>query len=157
MKSYGYAIGAAGEAPHGEALRADERFVMETEFRVGLREYLATRDADVSVRTLEDLIEFNTRHEQDVLKYFGQELLMASQQRGELDSSVSRRALARCSRFSAGLTRCRLGIISAVSSASILTVTSASISVKPAFWSGLRMWAYVQRARRYRVSMLVAQ
>ena len=84
------------EAPHGEALRADERFVMETEFRVGLREYLATRDADVSVRTLEDLIEFNARHEQDVLKYFGQELLIASQQRGELDSSVYRRALARC-------------------------------------------------------------
>ncbi|MCE2820936.1 MAG: amidase [Saprospiraceae bacterium] len=56
--------------------------VLKYEFKDGLNNYLSTSNA--SVKTLQDVIEFNKSHEQSAMPYFKQEILEASQELGSL-------------------------------------------------------------------------
>lgn len=56
--------------------------VLKYEFKDGLNNYLSTSNA--SVKSLQDVIEFNKSHEQSAMPYFKQEILEASQELGSL-------------------------------------------------------------------------
>jgi len=67
---------------------------LQYEFKSAINAYLATLDpAQVDCRTLADLIDFNGRHADDELIFFGQEIFVQSEARGPLSDPAYRRAL----------------------------------------------------------------
>ena len=79
-------MGAVGDA---------EFEVLLYEFKAGLNEYLADLDVGAKVRTLADVIAFNTAHKSEEMPYFGQEILEQAQKRGKLTDAKYRKALAK--------------------------------------------------------------
>lgn len=67
--------------------------VLEYEFKDGINRYLESRP-DLSVRTLQDLIDFNIVHADEEMPYFLQQLFLESQARGPLTDPVYLDALA---------------------------------------------------------------
>src|SRR5690606_3917459 len=59
--------------------------VMLFEFKDGLNKYFTSLDADVPVRNVEDLIEFNNNDSIE-LRYFGQERLIEAQKKESIES-----------------------------------------------------------------------
>ncbi|MCZ2341224.1 MAG: amidase [Bacteroidales bacterium] len=74
--------------------------VLLYEFRAGLNAYLATLGPTARVRTLADLIAFNTDHADREMPFFGQELLLRAEQCGPLTEKKYQEARATCLRFS---------------------------------------------------------
>ena len=72
--------------------------VLLHEFKAGLASYLAEFAAAAPIRNIAELIAFNERERQREMPYFGQELLMMAQARGDLDSATYRDALAKARR-----------------------------------------------------------
>jgi amidase len=83
-----------------ELQESDAEFtVLLYEFKQDVAAYLATLPHRRGCpRNLADLIEFNREHAAAELKYFGQEVFLASQRTDGLDSPVYRRALAEARR-----------------------------------------------------------
>jgi amidase len=79
---------------------AAEGAVLQYEFKAGLNSYLASLGPIAPVRTLQEVIEFNERHQATELAFFGQETLIESQARGPLTDQAYLDALERCRRFS---------------------------------------------------------
>ena len=79
-------MGAVGDA---------EFEVLLYEFKAGLNEYLAELPVGATVRTLADLIAFNSAHASAEMPYFAQEILEQAQKRGPLTSAKYRAALAK--------------------------------------------------------------
>jgi amidase len=69
-----------------------EGLIMQYEFRADLAHYLASRPG-ARIRTLADLIGFNTAHADQEMPYFGQERLLHSEGRGPLTDDLYLRAL----------------------------------------------------------------
>lgn len=65
--------------------------VLLYEFKEDLNKYLAGRGG--KVRSLADVIEFNTRNADRELQYFGQEILLQAQEKGDLNERAYRIAL----------------------------------------------------------------
>ncbi len=57
----------------------DSYTVLLYEFREGINAYLENSTADIPVRSLEDLIAFNMEHADEEMRWFGQEIFLASQ------------------------------------------------------------------------------
>ena len=74
--------------------------VMLYEFKAGLNAYLATLGDGVKVRTLADLIEFNMQNAEKELHHFGQEILIAAQEKNPLTDKPYLEAVEKCRRFS---------------------------------------------------------
>lgn len=72
--------------------------VMLYEFKADLNAYLAERQ-DPTMHTLEDLIRFNEEHAEEEMRYFGQELFLMAQEKGDLGESEYLEALATNSRL----------------------------------------------------------
>ena len=68
------------------------------ELKAGLNSYLARSGAPV--KTLEDVIQFNERHRDREMPYFGQELFLQAQAKGPLTSPGYLKALKRCRNLS---------------------------------------------------------
>ena len=82
------------EVDHKERLSAikdNEYKLLQYEFKDGLNRYLQATDAPV--KSLRDVIAYNASHASEVMPYFGQEILEASQARGDLNESAYREAL----------------------------------------------------------------
>jgi amidase len=75
-----------------------EEQVLMYEFKAGINAYLAGRGESSPVHSLADLIAFNDRHAGRELPYFGQELFLEAQKKGDLDAKEYQDALARCRR-----------------------------------------------------------
>lgn len=75
-------------ADAGEA----EYEVLLYEFKSDLEAYLARSEAPV--RSLREIIAFNEAHADSVMPHFGQEILVAAEEKGGLDSEAYRKALA---------------------------------------------------------------
>ena len=67
-------------------LGAAETEVLLYEFKAGLNAYLTRRSSDAEVRSLADLIACNDRHAADEMPCFGQERLLAAEEKGPLSS-----------------------------------------------------------------------
>lgn len=104
-----------------DVIRVPERVVMEYEFKHGLSAYLASRDDRTVVRTLDDVIAFNTDHAHTVMPHFAQEIHQRAQQRGALRDAqyllarAQSLALAARDGIDAALTRHRLDALIAPS------------------------------------------
>ena len=70
--------------------------VLLYEFKADLESYFATRHAGARVRTLADLIAFNTAHAREEMPYFGQEILQLAAKKGPLSDRAYHKALATC-------------------------------------------------------------
>jgi amidase len=88
------------ELPNFRGYGRQEFTVLLHEFKHGLERYLAERAPDVPVRTLADLIAFNTREAARTQPWFGQDLLEAAQATQGLDAPEYRAALAEAKRLS---------------------------------------------------------
>ena len=82
------------------SMGAAETEVLLYEFKTDLNAYLARRGPDVEVRSLADLIAFNERHAADEMPYFGQERLLAAEEKGPFSDPAYLAALAAARRLS---------------------------------------------------------
>jgi amidase len=95
--------------------------VLLFEFKADLNAYLAGAGSDARMRTLADLIEYNDKHKDEEMPYFGQELFLRAQQKGPLTTPAYRTALAECHKLArtqgvdAVMTRYRLDALIAPS------------------------------------------
>lgn len=103
LRSLGAVILDPAEVPNAEKLSDPEIVVLDFEIKAGLADYLATRDQGTGVRTLADIIDFNTANREQEMPWFGQEIFERAQRRGSLTDPVYRTALATCRRLSRGL------------------------------------------------------
>jgi amidase len=70
-------------APHGwGTLLEDEFEVLLYDFKADINAYLARFNGALPVRTLADLIEFNSQHAAQEMPFFGQELFVQAESRG---------------------------------------------------------------------------
>jgi amidase len=92
-------IDPAGLAAHAQ-LGDAEFTVMLYEFKAGLNGYLAGLGPGAPVRSLKDIIEFNERHRDKEMPYFGQEVFLKAQAKGPLTEAAYLEALAQCRRGS---------------------------------------------------------
>jgi len=66
-------------------LWAEETIVLETEFKEGINKYL--NQCSSAIKSLQDVISYNQRHEREVMPYFKQEILESAAKRGDLLAS----------------------------------------------------------------------
>jgi amidase len=74
--------------------------VMLYEFKHGLNEYFRSLGDAAPVKSLAELIEFNKRNAEKELRYFGQEILIAAQEKGPLTDKGYLDAVEKCRRCS---------------------------------------------------------
>jgi amidase len=74
--------------------------VMAYEFKADLNAYLAGLGVGAPVHSLREVIEFNVRHRDREMPWFGQDLLEQAEARGPLSEPTYREALATCRRLS---------------------------------------------------------
>ena len=84
---------------HASDSGAAEFQVLLYEFKAGLNAYLEARGPATPIRSLKDLIAFNSRESQRVMPYFGQETLIEAESKGDLRSAGYRKALRECGRL----------------------------------------------------------
>jgi amidase len=77
-----------------------ESVVLHYEFKAGVNDYLQWLGPKSRMRDLADLIDFNKRHADRELKYFGQEDFLHSQELGPLTDQAYLDALDKCQRAS---------------------------------------------------------
>ncbi len=82
------------ELPNRSTFGEAEREVLSYEFKAGLNAYLAERGGDI--KTLKDLIDFNEAHKDTEMPFFGQEIFLAAQARGDLKEEPYLQALSIC-------------------------------------------------------------
>jgi amidase len=74
--------------------------VLLYELKADLNAYLDSRGPGVPVRTLAEVIEFNQRHAEQEMPYFGQELFIEAQKKGPLTDKAYLDARDKCRRLS---------------------------------------------------------
>lgn len=99
MRGVGAVIVDPIEVPSPRGVGGWEGTVLSYEFKNGLNRYLATRP-DARARSLAEVIEFNRTNAAATMPYFQQETLIASEQRGDLDTAEYREALTKMLRGS---------------------------------------------------------
>jgi amidase len=80
-------------------LEQAEGEVLHYEMKADMNAYLASLGPQATVRTLKDIIEFNQRHKDTELLWFGQEELLKSEAKGPLTEKAYLDALATCKRL----------------------------------------------------------
>jgi amidase len=83
LRAKGAVIVDPVEVQDTEKLDADEQLVLQYEFKDGLNRYLQTRQGS-GPRALAELIAYNEAHATTEMPYFGQELFIKSNARGDL-------------------------------------------------------------------------
>jgi len=86
--------------PSRQDLGDAEFQVMLYEFKAGLNDYFASLGSGASVKSVEELIEFNERNRERELIFFGQETLVDAQSKGPLSEQRYLDAKARCAKWS---------------------------------------------------------
>jgi amidase len=98
MKRRGAVLVDPVEMPSRSKYGAAEIEVFLYEFKAGLNAYLAGLGTNAPVRTLKDVIEFNERHRELEMPWFGQETLVKAEAKGPLTEPAYLEALATCRR-----------------------------------------------------------
>jgi amidase len=73
--------------------------VLRDQMKTDMNAYLAALGSNAPVHTLKEIIEFNERHADQELKWFGQEELLKSQAKGPLTEKTYQEALETCRRL----------------------------------------------------------
>ncbi|MFL5553948.1 MAG: amidase family protein, partial [Gemmatimonadaceae bacterium] len=74
--------------------------VLLYEFKADLNAYLAGLGPNAPVRTLKDIIDFNDRHKDQEMPYFGQDIMIKAQAKGPLTEKAYLAALAKDQKLS---------------------------------------------------------
>ncbi|MEJ5198898.1 MAG: amidase [Anaerolineae bacterium] len=82
-----------------QALEEPEFEVLLYEFKADLNAYLAGLGPAAPVHSLAEVIAFNERHREQVMPYFGQEIMLMAQEKGPLTDPPYLEALAACRRL----------------------------------------------------------
>ena len=95
MKELGATVVDPANIPTAQEMRPSdsEREVLLYEFKADLNAYLAALGPDAPVHALQDIIDFNDRHADEELPYFGQEILHKAQEKGPLTDPAYLEAL----------------------------------------------------------------
>jgi amidase len=83
-----------------DGLGDSEFEVLLYEFKADLNAYLANAAANVTTRTLADLIKFNEEHRAQEMPFFGQEIFEMAQKKGPLSDAAYKKALTKNYRLS---------------------------------------------------------
>jgi amidase len=73
---------------------------MRYEFKAGINAYLKSLGPDFPLRSLADLIDWNERHRETSMPYFGQEIFHQAQELGDLESEEYKECMANARRLS---------------------------------------------------------
>ncbi|MFW9827815.1 MAG: amidase [Candidatus Thorarchaeota archaeon] len=73
--------------------------VLLHDFKHDINEYITKYGPINSIRNLDDVIKFNTKYEEKVMPYFGQELLTMANEKGPITSEEYKEALEKCHRL----------------------------------------------------------
>jgi amidase len=84
------------ELPERSSFGEAEREVLSFEFKADLNAYLAERGGPM--KTLKDVIDFNEANRDTEMPFFGQEIFLTAQARGDLKDEAYLKALANCAR-----------------------------------------------------------
>jgi amidase len=100
MKAQGAIVIDPANIPTAGKFDDSEFEVLLYEFKADLNSYLAGLGSNAPVRTLQDIIDYNERHKDQEMPYFGQDILIKAQQKGPLTEKKYRDALAKNHRLS---------------------------------------------------------
>jgi amidase len=100
LRRHGAVLVDPADIPHVGDYDDAELQVLLYELKEDLNSYLSGTAVRSGTKSLEDVIEFNERHRDREMPYFGQELFLQAQEKGPLTSPEYRRALRRCRRLS---------------------------------------------------------
>lgn len=99
MKERGAVIVDPIEIEAANKLGDDGYEVLLYEFKADLNHYLADLGPGAPVHTLQEAIEFNEKHRDRVMPYFGQEIFLKAQAKGPLTDAAYKKALENCRRL----------------------------------------------------------
>ncbi len=88
MRHLGAEILDPADVVTGDQLEDNEFEVLLYEFKADLNSYLANLGRSAPVHSLKDIIEFNERHRDEVMPYFGQDILLKAEEKGPLTDEV---------------------------------------------------------------------
>jgi amidase len=95
MKQLGAVIVDPANVSNFDKFNTTELEVLHYEFKADLNKYLMALDNDVRLHSMEDLIRFNEENADRVMPYFGQEHMLAAQEKGTLRDKKYKDALAK--------------------------------------------------------------
>lgn len=101
MRQQGATIVDPADIPHLGEYDNDELTVLLYEFKADLNAYLAEFALGARVKTLQDVIDWNAHNADRELPFFGQDLLLKAQAKGDLTTQEYVDALAKCRRLAA--------------------------------------------------------
>ena len=99
MKRLGAELIDPVAVPKDPALEQAELEIFRYELKADLNAYLASLGPEAPVRTLKEIIQFNERHRDKELLWFGQEEFLKAQAKGPLSDLAYLEALAKCRRL----------------------------------------------------------
>jgi amidase len=95
MKQLGAVIVDPADVPNFDKFGPTELEVLHYEFKADLNKYLKSLDENARVHSMADVIKFNEENADRVMTYFGQEQMLAAQEKGTLSEKKYRDALAK--------------------------------------------------------------
>ncbi len=95
MKQLGAVIVDPADVPNFDKFGPTELEVLYYEFKADLNKYLKALDENARVHSMADVIKFNEENADRVMTYFGQEQMLAAQEKGTLSEKKYRDALAK--------------------------------------------------------------
>ena len=95
MEYHGAVIVDPADVPNFDQFHKTEMEVLHTEFKADLNAYLASLGSEARVKSMKEIIQFNEENKARVMPYFGQERMLAAQEKGGLASKKYQKALAK--------------------------------------------------------------
>jgi amidase len=99
MKERGAVIVDPVKIESASKVGENEFTVLLYEFKADLNRYLAELGPDAPIHTLKDAIEFNEKHRDRVMPYFGQDLFIQAEAKGPLTDAAYKKALEACRQY----------------------------------------------------------
>jgi amidase len=100
LRRQGASLVDPADVSHVTELGDPENEVLLYEFKADLEAYLVSLGDKAPVKTLADLIAFNERNREREMPFFGQEILLKAQEKGDLATPAYRESLSKCGRLS---------------------------------------------------------
>jgi amidase len=100
LKQHGAILIDPADVPNQNRIGGAEGELLSYEFKAGLNAYLESLGSSAPIRSLADAIEFNIRHADQELRFFGQETFIRSQEKGPLSEQAYLDALETCRKYS---------------------------------------------------------
>jgi amidase len=99
LKHEGATLVDPAEVPNMDKVGEPELTVLLYELKAGLANYFARLGEKAPVRSLKEVIDFNERHRDREMRYFGQDQFVKAEAKGTLQSYEYQEALAKCRRL----------------------------------------------------------